>query len=156
MKLALVSANCICSGVRSFSFCRQLIGHIYPRIEPGGRVRRFSLKLATRTYRLSLDIKLSLIPHRFRSSQWVLRYPSTNPSDSFCEKGFLRSTLIKCSGSSITSFAFRIGIVPLGAFLSVRRVRLDVFVGIGITLFTSTLMLREFPSRSSRLSERSS
>src|SRR2546423_12194178 len=152
MKLALVSANCICSGVRSFSFCRQLIGCIYPRIEPGGRVRRFSLKLAIRTYRLFLDIKLSLIPHRFRSSQWVLRHPL----DSFSEKGFLRSTLIKCSGSSLTSLAFRIGIVPLGAFLSIRRVRLDVFVGIGATLLTSTSMHREFPSRSRRLSDRSS
>src|SRR5436190_14472211 len=156
MKLAFVSANCICSGVRSSSFCKQLIGCIYPRIEPGGRVRRFSLKLATRTYRLFLDIKLSLIPHRFRSSQWVLRHPSTYPSDSFSEKGFLRSTLIKCSGSSVTSLAFRIRIVPLGAFLSVRWVRLDVFVGIGTTLFTSTSILREFPSKSSRLSDRSS
>src|SRR2546423_13067304 len=94
MKLALVSANSICSGVRSSSFCKQLIGRIYPRIEPGGRVKCFSLKLATRTYKLSLDIRLSLIPHRFRSSQRVLRHPSTYPSDSFCEKGFLRSTLI--------------------------------------------------------------
>src|SRR2546423_14596537 len=128
MKLALVSANCFCSGVRSSSFCKQLIGRIYPRIEPGGRVRRFLLKLATRTYRLFLDIKLSLIPHRFPSSQRVLRHPSTYPSESFSEKGFLRSTLIKCSGSSTTSLAFRIGIVPFGAFLSVRRARLAVLV----------------------------
>src|SRR6266511_324434 len=156
MKLALVSANCICSGVRSSSFCKQLMGRIYPRIDPGGRVRHFSLKLATRTYRLFLDIKLSLIPHRFRSSQWVLRHPSTNPSDSFSEKGFLRSTLIKCSGRSTTSLTFRIGIVPLGAFLFVRRIRLEIFVGIGTTLLTSTSMHREFPSRSRRLSDRSS
>src|SRR3954452_18121670 len=156
MKLTLVSANCICSGVRSSAFCKQLMGRIYPRIEPGGRVRRFSLKLATRTYRLFLDIKQSLIPHRFRSSQWVLRHPSTNPSDSFSEKGFLRSTLIKCSGSSTTSLAFLIGIVPSGAFLFVRRVHLDVFVGIGSTVLTSTSMCREFPSISRRLSDRSS
>src|SRR5437763_16104004 len=104
MKLALVSANWICSGVRSSSFCKQLIGRIYPRIEPGGRVRRFSLKLATRTYRLFLDIKLSLIPHRFRSSQWVLRHPSTNPSDSLSEKGFLRLFLweLSCSFDGFT------------------------------------------------------
>src|SRR3954469_22019499 len=156
MKLALVSANCICSGVRSSSFCKQLIERIYPRIEPGGRVRCFSLKLATRTYRLFLDIKLSLIPHRFRSSQWVLRHPLTYPSDSFSEKGFLKSTLIKCSGNSTTSSAFRIGIIPLGAFLSVRRVCLGVFVGIGDTLLTSISLDREFPSKSWRLSDRSS
>src|SRR5256714_6786675 len=138
MKLALVSVNCICSGVRSSSFCKQLIGCIYPWIEPEGRVRCFSLKLATRTYKPSLEIKLWLIPHRFRSSQWVLRHPSTYPSDSFSENGFLRSTLIKCSGSNNTSLTFRIDIVPLGAFLFIRRVCLVVSVGIGDTLLTST------------------